>query len=43
VPSDVLTAAVAPLVARVHVEHLADELLWGREIADERYVLLAHV
>jgi hypothetical protein len=27
----------------VHVEHLTDALLWGREITDERYALLAHV
>lgn len=43
VPADVLSAAVAPLVARVHIEHLTDPLLWGKEITDERYVLLAHV
>ncbi|HEX5406690.1 MAG TPA: class I SAM-dependent methyltransferase [Pseudonocardiaceae bacterium] len=43
VSADVLWAAVSPLVARVHVEHLTDALLWGREIADERYALLAHV
>ncbi|HEX3649951.1 MAG TPA: class I SAM-dependent methyltransferase [Pseudonocardiaceae bacterium] len=41
VPADVLTAAVAPLVARVHNELLADARLWGKEIRDERYVLLA--
>ena len=43
VPSGVLTAAVAPLAARVHVEHLSDPLLWGKHIDDERYVVLAHV
>lgn len=43
VPSTVLAAAVAPLVARVHTELLTDPTLWGREIHDERYVLLAHV
>jgi SAM-dependent methyltransferase len=43
VTADVLSAAVHPLVARVHVEHLTDPILWGREITDERYALLAHV
>ncbi len=43
VPADVLSAALSPIVARVHVEHLTDVVLWGREITDERYVLLAHV
>jgi ubiquinone/menaquinone biosynthesis C-methylase UbiE len=43
VSADMLWAAVSPLVARVHVEHLTDALLWGREISDERYALLAHV
>jgi ubiquinone/menaquinone biosynthesis C-methylase UbiE len=43
VPAVVLTAAVRPLVARVHVEHLTDPRLWGREISDERYALLAHI
>jgi hypothetical protein len=41
VPAEVLTAAVAPSVARVRVELLADSRLWGKEIDDERYVLLA--
>lgn len=43
VSAELLSAAVSPLVARVHVEHLTDALLWGREISDERYALLAHV
>jgi ubiquinone/menaquinone biosynthesis C-methylase UbiE len=43
VSADVLAATVAPHVARVHVEHLTDGMLWGREITDERYALLAHV
>jgi SAM-dependent methyltransferase len=38
-----LVAAIGPLVARAHVEHLTDPALWGREIHDERYVLLAHI
>lgn len=41
VPSDVLASAVAPWVARVHVELLTDPRLWGKEIEDERYVVLA--
>lgn len=36
-----LAAAVAPLVARHHVEPLVDPALWGRPIADERYALIA--
>jgi ubiquinone/menaquinone biosynthesis C-methylase UbiE len=43
VTADVLAAALQSLVARVHIEHLTDPLLWGREIHDERYVLLAHI
>jgi ubiquinone/menaquinone biosynthesis C-methylase UbiE len=43
VPAAALTVAVRPLVTRVHVELLTDPMLWGREIEDERYVLLAHV
>jgi ubiquinone/menaquinone biosynthesis C-methylase UbiE len=43
VSADVLTAAVRPLVAGTHVEHLTDPQLWGREITDERHVVLAHV
>lgn len=38
-----LVAAIGPLVARTHVEYLTDPALWGREIHDERYVVLAHV
>lgn len=41
VPADVLSSTVAPLVARVHTEQLNDSRLWGKEIDDERYVLLA--
>src|SRR5262249_14917292 len=43
VPADVLAGVMRPLVARVHVELLSDAVLWGREIDDERYALLAHV
>lgn len=38
-----LAAAVQPLATRVHIEHLTDPTLWGKEITDERYVLLAHI
>jgi ubiquinone/menaquinone biosynthesis C-methylase UbiE len=43
VSATTLVAAVSPLVARVHVEYLTDPTLWGKEIHDERYVLLAHI
>jgi ubiquinone/menaquinone biosynthesis C-methylase UbiE len=43
VSATTLSAAVRPLVAGVHIEHLADPALWGRPIEDERYVLLAHI
>ena len=43
VPAGVLAATVQPMAARVHVTHLTDPLLWGKEITDERYVVLAHV
>jgi SAM-dependent methyltransferase len=43
VPAAVLTNAVLPLVTRVHTELLTDPALWGSEIHDERYVLLAHI
>lgn len=43
ISADALAAAVQPMVARVHVELLTDSLLWGKEIDDERYVVLAHV
>ena len=36
-----LLAALAPLVRTAPVELLDDPALWGREIDDERYVLLA--
>jgi SAM-dependent methyltransferase len=38
-----LLAAVAPLVRSARVEVLADPVLWGREVDDERYVLLAEL
>jgi SAM-dependent methyltransferase len=38
-----LLAATAPLVRTARVEVLTDPALWGREIDDERYVLLAEL
>lgn len=41
-PADELTALVEPLAARTRVESLAhDPALWGKEVTDERYVLIA--
>lgn len=43
VAADTLRATVAPLVDRIAVHDLAGEAaLWGREVSDERYVLVAH-
>jgi ubiquinone/menaquinone biosynthesis C-methylase UbiE len=36
-----LVAAIAPLVQQIEVVPLTDPVLWGREIADERYLLVA--
>jgi ubiquinone/menaquinone biosynthesis C-methylase UbiE len=36
-----LVAAIEPLVRQVRVVPLTDPVLWGREIADERYLLVA--
>lgn len=36
-----LVAAIEPLVHQVEVVPLTDPALWGREIADERYLLVA--
>lgn len=42
IPADRLTALLAPLGGRVRVEHLSgDPALWGREVDDERYAVLA--
>ncbi|MGQ4388246.1 class I SAM-dependent methyltransferase [Streptomyces sp. SAS_270] len=42
VPADRLTALLAPLVADVRLERLSDDArLWGREVADERYAVVA--
>ena len=38
-----LVAAMEPLVRRVEVVPLTDPVLWGQEVADERYLLVADV
>lgn len=44
VAADTLRDAVAPLVDAVAVHDLASDVdLWGREVTDERYVLIADV
>ncbi|MGI5453512.1 class I SAM-dependent methyltransferase [Streptomyces sp. CA-249302] len=44
IPSDVLAGLVAPLAAEVRVERLSEEAaLWGGEVHDERYVVVAEV
>ncbi|WP_371658889.1 class I SAM-dependent methyltransferase [Streptomyces sp. NBC_00280] len=44
IPADTLTALLAPLVADVRVERLSgDARLWGREVEDERYAVLARL
>ncbi|MGY6020751.1 class I SAM-dependent methyltransferase [Streptomyces spinosirectus] len=45
IPADVLTGLLAPLVTgEVRVERLSGETaLWGREVADERYAVVALV
>ncbi|MDT3727827.1 class I SAM-dependent methyltransferase [Streptomyces sp. DSM 41972] len=42
IPADRLTALLAPLTARMRVERLSgDPALWGREVDDERYAVVA--
>ncbi|MEW2115720.1 class I SAM-dependent methyltransferase [Streptomyces sp. NPDC005474] len=44
IPADTLTALLAPLAADVRVERLSgDARLWGREVEDERYAVLARL
>jgi len=38
-----LAAALGPLVQRIEVVPLADPVLWGKEIVDERYLLVADI
>ncbi|MFJ7076734.1 class I SAM-dependent methyltransferase [Streptomyces sp. NPDC098781] len=42
IPADRLTGLLAPLAARVRVEHLSDDAsLWGKAVDDERYAVVA--
>lgn len=42
IPADRLTALLAPLAGDVRVERLSDDArLWGREVDDERYAVVA--
>ncbi|MER7835960.1 class I SAM-dependent methyltransferase [Streptomyces sp. NPDC096040] len=44
IPADRLTALLAPLAADVRVERLSEQpLLWGKEVSDERYAVVATV
>lgn len=44
IPADALTGLLAPLAAEVRVERLSgDAVLWGKEVADERYAVVAVV
>ncbi|MFB7655478.1 MULTISPECIES: class I SAM-dependent methyltransferase [unclassified Streptomyces] len=42
IPADLLTALLAPLAGHVRLERLSDDpALWGREVTDERYAVVA--
>ncbi|MFE7650234.1 class I SAM-dependent methyltransferase [Streptomyces phaeoluteigriseus] len=44
IPADRLTALLTPLAGHTRVERLSDDpRLWGREVADERYAVVATV
>lgn len=44
IPAGRLTALLAPLTGRVRLEPLSDDpALWGREVDDERYAVIARV
>ncbi|WP_030946315.1 class I SAM-dependent methyltransferase [Streptomyces sp. NRRL S-646] len=44
IPAEVLTGLLAPLAGEVRLERLSqDALLWGKEVADERYAVVALV
>lgn len=42
IPAGRLTALLAPLAGQARVERLSDDpSLWGREVTDERYAVVA--
>ncbi|MFF1276912.1 class I SAM-dependent methyltransferase [Streptomyces marokkonensis] len=42
IPADALTALLAPMAGQVRVERLSgDRALWGRDVDDERYAVVA--
>lgn len=44
IPADLLTTLLAPLTGQVRVDRLSgDALLWGRDVEDERYAVVALV
>jgi hypothetical protein len=44
IPAERLTGLLAPIAGRVRVERLSgDALLWGGEVADERYAVVVPV
>lgn len=44
IPADRLATLLEPLTSDLRVERLSDDArLWGREVADERYAVVAHV
>ncbi|MEU6482114.1 class I SAM-dependent methyltransferase [Streptomyces sp. NPDC047017] len=44
IPTDRLLTLLAPLASHTRVEHLShDALLWGKEVSDERYAVVASV
>jgi SAM-dependent methyltransferase len=44
IPADRLTALLAPLTSDIRVERLSgDPVLWGKEVEDERYAVVARV
>ncbi|MFF5984083.1 class I SAM-dependent methyltransferase [Streptomyces olindensis] len=44
IPADRLVGLLAPIAGRVRVERLSgDPLLWGKEVTDERYAVVAQV
>ncbi|MFF8595462.1 class I SAM-dependent methyltransferase [Streptomyces sp. NPDC015220] len=44
IPADRLLTLLAPLTRRARVEHLTEDArLWGKEVADERYAVVAVV